>query len=132
MNELSTEVKMTVKEVAEAFGKDDSTIRKIGKELFPKSFRNGVKTYLNEEQVTAIKLHLGKNSELPKTSLEKELIIQQAMMFQQEKITELEKENRRKDIQLIHQKPKVEFYDQVANSDTTFTMEEVAKTLNMG
>lgn len=91
-NELSLEITMTIKEVANALGKDESTIRKIGKSLFPGTFRNGVKTTLNEKQVTAIKLKLGKNSELPKTQLEKELIIQQAMLFQAEKINVLQAE----------------------------------------
>ena len=77
---------MSIEEVSFALGKDNSTIRKIGKTLFPDVFRNGIKTLFTEAQVTAIKLNLGNNSELPKTNLEKELIIQQALMFQAEKI----------------------------------------------
>jgi hypothetical protein len=57
------------------FDYDESTIRKIGKSLFPDIFKNGIATLLTEYQVTAIKLHLGKNSDLTKTELEKDLII---------------------------------------------------------
>jgi hypothetical protein len=78
MERIGEEQKMTVKEVAITLCKDESTIRKIGKELFPDTFKNGKKTLLTEVQVTKIKLNLGKNSELPKTQLEKQLIIQQA------------------------------------------------------
>lgn len=74
MERIGEEQKMTVKEVAAALGKDESTIRKIGKELFPGAFKNGKKTLLTEVQITAIKLNLGKNSELPKTQLEKQYI----------------------------------------------------------
>lgn len=66
MNELTNEKFMTIKEVADILNKDESTIRKIGKTIFPKIFKNGKITYLNEYQVTLIKLNLGKNSELPK------------------------------------------------------------------
>lgn len=123
MNELANV--MTVKELANVLGKDESTIRKIGKELFPESFRNGLKTYLNEGQVTAIKLQLGKNSELPKTNLEKELIIQQAMIFQQEKIRVLEKENE-------EMKPKAISYDIFINTENVHDMSEVAKMVKTG
>lgn len=84
---------MTVKQVAKVLGKDESTIRKIGKTLFSETFQNGKTTYLNEAQVTAIKLNLGKNSELAKTRLEKALIVQQALLIQQEEISELRTEN---------------------------------------
>ena len=123
--ELSTEITMTIKEVSDVLGKDESTIRKIGKELFPDIFRNGIRTNLNEKQVTAIKLNLGKNSELPKTEIEKELIIYQALQFQAEKISSLTKT-------IDSMKPKAEFYDQVTGSADTIDMSEAAKVLDMG
>ena len=116
---------MTIKDVAIVLDKDESTIRKIGKSLFPEIFRNGVKTVLSEHQVTAIKLNLGKNSELPKTDLEKKLVIAQAMQYLNEEITELRLENN-------IMKPKALFYDQVTGSDDTIEMKEVARILNVG
>jgi len=125
MKELSTNVFMTVKEVAEVLNKDESTIRKIGKSLFHDEFKNGITTYLNEAQVTAIKLNLGKNSELPKTDLEKELIIQQAMMFQAEKITSLQN-------QIDIMRPKAELAD-IALRDKSehYSITEAGKQLGL-
>ena len=104
MNELITPMSMTIKDVAEALKKDESTIRKIGKRLYPDKFRNGITTWLNEEHVTAIKLSLGRNSELPKTVLEKHLLIKQAMQFQNEMIIELSSEVQSLQIQLDQEK----------------------------
>lgn len=120
MNELSKEKMMTVKEVSSILGYDESTLRKIGKELFPEIFKNGVKTYLNEMQITAIKINLGKNSELPKTELEKELLIQQAMIFQQEKIKTLQ-------TKLIEAERRVNL---LIHDQKTYTTTEIAKELN--
>ncbi len=122
--ELALEKLMTIKEVSGILGKEESTIRKIGKSLFPGTFKNGIKTYLTEEQVTAIKLNLGKNSELPKTDLEKELLIQQAMQFQAEKVLNLQ-------AQLTIMKPKADFYDQVAGSKDAIDIGKAANVLNI-
>ncbi len=94
----SVEKTMMVKEVAEVLGVTDKTVRnyvdKLGKDLTPvKNTQGGY--LLTEKDVTLIKLRMEKNQhlehavELPKTDLEKELIIQQAIIFQQEKIMSL-------------------------------------------
>lgn len=121
---FNDDVKMTIKEVSEVLKKEESTIRKIGKKLFPANFKNGIKTYLNEKQVTLIKLNLGKNSELPKTQLEKELIIQQAIGFQQEKIQSLE-------LELLLQKPKVELADKALRNDNHMSIRDAGKHLGL-
>jgi phage antirepressor YoqD-like protein len=60
MNELFCEEQhMTVREVAEALGIDDSTIRHHIRKLYPTLMKNGKTTYLNEKQVTAIKNLIG-------------------------------------------------------------------------
>lgn len=120
MKDLATEKTMTIKEIADILGKDESTIRKIGKELFPELFQNGKTTFLNETHVTAIKLNLGKNSDLPKTELEKELLIFQAMQFQQEKISKLQTENG-------ELKPKAIQYDAFLNNESYQRIGDVAK-----
>ena len=51
----TNDVRMKVSEVAEALGCSHDAITKHVKELYPDLMRNGVATYLNEEQVTAIK-----------------------------------------------------------------------------
>ena len=58
MNELTNEKTMTVKEVADALGTAESTIRNKVKELFPEIIKNGVATTLNENQVFTIKKNI--------------------------------------------------------------------------
>lgn len=125
MNELKTEKTMSVKEVSEVLGYDESHIRKIGKELFPQIFENGKKTNLSESHVTAIKLNLGKNSELPKTNLEKMLLIKQAEQYRDEMILELQKE-----VELL--KPKAIEYDTFMSTEGYQTFGEIAKVLGVG
>lgn len=113
---------MTIKEVALIFNKDESTIRKIGKEIFPELFKNGIETRFKESHVTAIKLNLGKNSELPKTELEKKLIIFQAMQFLNEEIDILKSENKKLEStvkMLVHDFKKL------------YTSTEISKELNL-
>lgn len=97
--------RMTVKEVAEALGVSIETVRANGKALFPHLFVTGKTTCLNEAQVTAIKLRMQGHHNLQNTlevknattDLEKEMIIPQALVYQQEKIVRLQGENARKD-----------------------------------
>lgn len=97
---LSTDPKMTVREVSEIIQKDPRTVQLKVKELFPELVVNGKTTYLNESQVTAVKLDLEKRFEV-KTDLEKKMIVQQAMMILNEEIEQLRTEN-------LIMKPKVE------------------------
>jgi hypothetical protein len=90
---LSTGPKMTVKEVSEILNLDKRTIQMKVKELYPELIESRKTTYLNQSQVTAVKIACEKKFAV-KTDLEKELIIHQAMMFQQEKITTLQTENK--------------------------------------
>lgn len=127
MNKLSNEKTMTIKEVAEILGVTSEAIKKHVRELFPGIISNGKTTYLNEKLVTIIKTKMTPTTQVVgnKTTLEKELIIQQALMFQQEKIQELEKENK-------IMKPKSISYDTFINSENVHDMSEVAKMFNTG
>ncbi|MBR4397532.1 MAG: phage antirepressor KilAC domain-containing protein [Methanobrevibacter sp.] len=132
---LSVEVPeklMTTKELATALNVSVDTIQKTIKKLQATSesfrkFKKGQTPKFNEVEVTAIKLELQNRSKVnalsPKTNLERQLIIQQAMQFLQENINELKAEN-----ELM--KPKAEFYDKVTGSSDTCDMKEVAKILN--
>lgn len=124
---LSIEKTMTVNEVADIMGVTPEAIKKHVREMFPEIIRNGVTTNLNEKQVTLIKTKMTPTTQVVanKTDLEKELIIRQALMFQQEKIDKLQLENK-------EMKPKALFYDQVTGSTETIEMKEAAKVLNMG
>ena len=123
---------MTVREVAEVLKVSGQAVRDAIKKLYPDSLINGVTTFLNEEQVTAIKLQIqsGGNRYLKdnfevinvKTDLEKELLIFQAMQFQQEKINKLQLEVEKANNQikmLVHDFKKL------------YTTTEIAKELNM-
>ena len=79
MNELAAGKTMTVREVADVLGVSPDTVYNSAKELFPDLFSSGKTTYLNEKQVTAVKMNLRKNSEValqPKTDLEKTLTVE--------------------------------------------------------
>jgi len=131
---IRNDKRMTVREVADVLGVTDDKIYRSAKELFPEIFINGKTTYLNEAQVTAVKMNLRKTAEVmaqPKTSLEKALLIKQAMQFQQEIIESLQTENTELKAKAESDKPKVEFYDQVAGSGDAISIREVAAILNI-
>jgi phage antirepressor YoqD-like protein len=121
---------MTVREVAEVLGTSPETVRANEKALYPDLFVNGVTTYLNEEQATAIKLkiqghhNLQSNLEVQniKTDLEKALLIRQAMQFQQEIIESLQKENEA-------MKPKAETLDKITATNSDISVCELAAVL---
>ena len=128
---------MTVKQVAGILQLDPRTIQVKVKELFPGIIQERKTTYLNEEQVTAVKLSCEKKFAV-KTDLEKELIIQQAAMFQAEKIETLKQLNGllvEENKALIKENevliPKSQFYDQVTGSKDAIDIGSVAKVLNV-
>ncbi len=133
MTNLPTkEMKMTVKEVAEVLKVHRNTIINSVNEVYPNLMVNGITTYLSLEQVTAVKINLTKKYKVAdiKTSLEKTMLIKQAMQFLIEDVEVLKSEN----IQLKEQKmidaPKVEFYKAVTESKDTIDIGAVAKLLN--
>lgn len=125
------EKEMTVKEVAVALDIGETTVLKYIKKVFPGKLVSGQKAFLNETEVTAVKLKMQQNQqlartqELPKTDLEKELLIQQAMQFQAEKIQTLQS-------QLEEAKPAIDFHKQVGDSEGLLSLSEVSKMLNTG
>lgn len=122
---------MTVKEVSGALGIGETTVLKYIKRVFPDKLKSGEKAFLNEAEVTAIKLkmqqnqQLARSQELPKTDLEKKLLVQQAMNILNEEIEILQ-------AKLIEAKPKIEFYDKVGDSEGLHTVAEAAKMLGTG
>ena len=133
----SEKPKITTKELANVLDVDVKTIQRAVDSLDINVERIGSSHTMvfTEEQATAIKLELQNHSKVnsfsPKTTLEKQLIIQQAMKLQEEMIAELQAENERQKLQLIEQAPKVEFFDDVTGSSDTIDMKEVAKLLNV-
>lgn len=96
---------MTVKQVAAVLNVSADLIKKRVRELYPDKMVNGKTTYLTESEVTAVKLRITQNSsiatyddrnrlsDMPKTALEKSLIIQQAMFLINEEVETLKQEN---------------------------------------
>jgi phage antirepressor YoqD-like protein len=125
---------MTVKEVAEALGVSRDLVEKRVRELMPDRMKQGETTFLSEAEVTAVKLRIEQNSSLatsddhrkladmPKTALEKQLIIRQAMALQDEIIGELQG-------QLALAAPKVEAFDRFIDASGSLCIMDAAKTL---
>lgn len=121
--------KMTVKQVAEVLECHIDTIHNWIDKLFPDIKQNGKTTYLNEIQVTAIKLKMAEAHNLrnvPKvqTKLERALLIQQALHLQQEIIEEQQAE-----IDVL--KPKAIQYDTFMSNDGNQKIGDVAKIFNI-
>jgi phage antirepressor YoqD-like protein len=127
MNDLDLfteqEKTMTVLQLADALNVSRDLIEKRTNELFPDKMQKGKTTLFNEQEATVIKLRIQQNSslatsdnrrrleEMPRTDLEKELLIAQAMQFQQEKITRLQREIAEKDEKIFLDAPKVQSYE---------------------
>jgi predicted transcriptional regulator len=106
MNELANEKTMTVKEVADVLGVTPEAIKKHVREMYPEILRDGVMTYLNEEQVTAIKQKMIPTTQVVGsfTSLDIERMTLQVIEYHVSRVRELEEE-------VADMKPKAEYHD---------------------
>lgn len=130
MNELTKEKTMTVKEISQVLGVTERLIQEKCKELFPEIVKNGVKTILNEGQITLIKMSLERNPHLErtfevKTDLQMSLQLEESARYFRKKYEDAQKE-----IETL--KPKALFFDTVADSKTAIEMSQVAKVIDMG
>jgi phage antirepressor YoqD-like protein len=129
MNELTKGKKfMTVREVAEVLKIDPRSVQLKVKELFPEIVENGKTTYLDEAQVTTIKLNLEKKFEV-KTALEKALIVQQALKIQQEEIAELQEQNAAQAKRIADMTPQVETLEKITATSDDVSVRELAAIL---
>ena len=125
--ELSTDKTMTIKEVSEILGVTERTVSRHAEQLG--LTKNGVKTFLNEEAVTIIKKKIelsGRNDldnvvKLPKTDLEKKLLIKQGYDLLMGEVETLRAEN-----SIIKSQR-----DRLIHSNKTFTASQIAKELNL-
>lgn len=128
MNEVSGK-KMTTNQVAEALGVDSRTIRRTVESLDMHVQREGSSHTMlfDEYEVTKIKLELENHSKVnalsPKTNLEKQLIIQQAMKYQAEMIEELQNK-------VAKLEPAATFAYQICSSKDAIDIGSCAKVLN--
>lgn len=135
---------MTVKEVSEILGVTERTVQRHLKSIRDGldnvvEVQNGIKSLITEKEVTLIKKKIelsGRNdvinpAALPKTNLEKQLLIRQAMQLQNEMIAELEAENKQLKIENEQQKPKVEYFDTLINRGNSTNIRNTAKELKI-
>lgn len=126
---LGAKQKMTTKEVADILGVDVKTVQRAALSLDMDVERSGSSHTMlfDEAQVTAIKLEIENHSKVnaltPKTNLERQLIIQQAMQIQAEMIEELQSKVSRLE-------PAANFAYQLCSSKDTIEIGECAKVLN--
>jgi anti-repressor protein len=128
MKELSQERMMTVKELADVLSVAESTVRNKVSEMFPEIVRNGVATYLNEQQATEIKkaivprdLTLKSKLENSVTDVEMMERAQSVQLWMADKIRQLRAENTEltKTVNIL------------THVNKTYTATEIAKELNM-
>lgn len=136
MENLPTNEKlMTVDELSEIFSVHKTTILKYINKAFPDKIKSGIKTFLNEAEVTKIKLelqqnqHLSQSSTLPKTELEENFIILQAQNLLSQRIKKLQEEIELKSTIIEEQRPLVEFSKKVETSVNSISVAEFANLL---
>lgn len=141
---------MTVKEVSEALGVSSDTIKNCIRRLMPNKMQNGKTTYLSEVEVACISRELKNNvkvteqltyeaaSQVKNTSTELEIIGNALSAFKdlQKLYTQKEVEYKaiiaQKDKQLVEQKPKVQWYDDVADSENLTEISTIGKLTKVG
>jgi len=127
---------MSVSEIAFSLGVNSRTITRYVNKLFPNKIKNGKQTLLDEKEVTLIKLDLDKNKhldtsvQLPKTKLEKTLLVQQAMGFLNEEIDELKRKVEDQALELKEAQPKIEFVNHIEVSKDSISVADFSRLLN--
>lgn len=148
MNELAKEMFVSTRELAERLNTSPKVILENAKKCLPnKTIENGKPTYWNKEEATILIDCLKNNQKtnssnlyleskgIVSTELTPALKIKKAMLLMQEGYEEelaiLKAKNAEQEQQLLEQKPKVEFFDDVTGSNDTIDMKEAAKVLNL-
>jgi phage antirepressor YoqD-like protein len=124
---LTNELKMTIKELAELLQVSHDAVTWHVKRTFPELMRNGKITYLNEEQVTIIKNKMLPTSGLVasvNTDLEMQQKAVEVFQWMQFKLNEQKK-------QIEEMKPKAEFFDSLTDSDSCFSLSDAVKSLHL-
>ena len=150
-NSLSLSVKgseklITTKELAQSLGVTPRTIQQVVEKLGLAKLISQVKirgqnSYsFNEAQATAIKIELQNHSKIAKkgfntldvsNEIEGELLVQRAMVYQQQKIDSLQQQVESQKIEIEELTPDAESWRAFAESDGTFSTTNVAKCLGI-
>ena len=136
MNEVAMQgdKRITVKEVADALGVQEQLVRKHARELYPDLMQNGVATYLDEAQVTAIKqkmravtLVTGAITDLEAAQMLLKSAEHFKSRFEQEQAARVEAERK-----LSIAEPKAAFAELAMQSKDALSMNDAAKVLKLG
>lgn len=130
---------MTIKEVSDVLGVSRDLIENTINILYPEKMQQGKVTFLDEIETTNIKKEIEKNklinfrqvSEVT-TEVEEMALVAKAHEILTRKIRELQTKTIALERMVEEAKPKIESYDKVLDSKNAMTMNEVAKTLDMG
>lgn len=119
--------RMTVKEIADALGLAESTVRNKARELYPDSIVNGKTSYFTEYQAVMIKnsivprdLTLKSKLDNSSTDIEMAEKAREVMAWLTAKVVDLE-------TKIIHDAPKVESFDALMVSDSCMSITDAAK-----
>jgi len=138
MNELANvnDRRMKLSEVAEALGYEPQALKYHVRELFPDLMRNGVPTYLNEEQVTAIKQKIppvkvftGAMTDLEAGIMAARVIGHYQARYEQEQRARIEAENNvaRLESKIEADRHKTVMFDQCMESGSLMSISTMAK-----
>ncbi|MCR5725419.1 MAG: phage antirepressor KilAC domain-containing protein [Treponema sp.] len=144
MNELQTQKTVTTKELADALSVDVSTVTKTVQrinatsDVLPK-FTQGQTPRYTEKQATIIKMEIQKSRNLQSrqidfvsTEYEENLTIANALTILQRRNDALKARVEKAELAVIEQKPKVEWYDNVAESSNLTEIGTVGKMTGIG
>ena len=117
---------MTIKEIAESLNVSERVVQITCKKLVPNIVKNGITTFLDEGQVTAIKLELESHHNLEgtfevSTELEMYLLDKKVQQWKDNKILELTEKNK-----LLEHKNSI-----LMHVSKVYTATEIAKELDM-
>jgi len=124
--------KMSVREISISLDTPERTIHNSIDRVFPGLKKNGIKTELDEYQVSLISEDLKKAHNTDLASTRKVATTDIELLLQSEKLLSalsLRLMDAKKEIEILT--PKAEFYDRVTESNDTFGMGAVAKILNI-
>lgn len=144
MERIGEEQKMTVKEVSDSMGVSTDTIKNCIRRIMPDKMKNGKTTFLDEKECGLISIELKRNNYVIEqltyeagsqvknttTEFEEQAIVMQAMQIIQRNYEEAKHRAELAEQQVIEMRPKVEFFDTVADSSSLLSMQEVASVIN--
>lgn len=115
---------MTIKEIANILNVTEEAIKWHVRKLYPDLMKNGVTTFLSEDQVIEIKSKMIPTSQLVAAQTDKEMMIKmtEVMDWLRFKVSE-------QGAKIEEMKPKALFYDEVTGSPDAIDMGTAAKTL---